>query len=143
MCIRDSPPEFGMKNLLRSQFGLETDQAALAYRTLMDSADQAKFFATRGTRTHLIVPQLSGTASQGATDEGTGTPIPPTTAGGNGGTTTGPTIRTAAADSDVLKAAKAGYVNTLVEMLKEHSRGGQPDSDLMDRIERVLNEAKV
>src|SRR6185369_9991290 len=56
---RELPPEFGLKNALRNQYGVVPARVDLAYRTLIDSADAAGFFATKaGARTHLILPTI-------------------------------------------------------------------------------------
>ncbi|MGB6895949.1 MAG: hypothetical protein WBF37_08420 [Dehalococcoidia bacterium] len=52
------PAEPGTKNALEHQFGVVKEQVATAYRVLMESADQAGFFATG--RTHLVEPPAKG-----------------------------------------------------------------------------------
>jgi hypothetical protein len=54
------PAEPGMKNALQHQFGVVKARVPTAYRVLMDSAEQAGFFATG--RTHLVEPPAKGQA---------------------------------------------------------------------------------
>jgi hypothetical protein len=54
------PEEFGMRNLMVTQYGVpKGERAAKAYHVMMDSAALAGFFtATSGRRTHLIEPVM-------------------------------------------------------------------------------------
>jgi hypothetical protein len=79
------PQEFGMRNLLQTQYGVPPgDRVALAYRVMMDSADTAGFFrAHNGARTHLVDPVQGTPAYAAPLPQGTGQPKP--NGGGGGG----------------------------------------------------------
>lgn len=128
---KELPPEFGLKNLMRTKFGIVGRNVALAYRVLMDSADQAGFFATRGTKTHLIIPtaakqpalataniesamgELTERRFGGGRDDGTPPPKP--------------------TDPDQVKLE---YVRKLIALLDSNTEVDR--KELMDRIERLL-----
>lgn len=135
---KELPPEFGMKNMLRSQYGLAADQADVAYRVLMESAEDARFFATRGTRTHLIIPQI------GAPVASPSTPLPghgesgeaaqvPAAVGGRGGGGDRP-ITPTRTQGDL----KSEYIAALIDMLREKAKAGDVDTELMERIEKLI-----
>lgn len=133
---KELPPEFGMKNLLRSQYGLTAEQSDVAYRVLMDSAEEGRLFATRGTRTHLIIPQTSVRPPETTERPATTTPA---TSGGDGtgqGSGTGGTTAVQTRPTGDLRSA---YVATLIDMLREKSKTGEVDTDLMGRIEKLLS----
>lgn len=140
------PPEFGMKNLFKSRYGLGARQADDAYRSLMDSAEAAGFFRTRNARTHLIVPQVGSAGRSSFTppgdtsDDESPTPTATAGAGDGGGTRRVQSVQPAISD---LQAVKATYLTTLIEMLKEKTaKSGEMDLALMERIEKLLNEQK-
>jgi hypothetical protein len=54
------PPEFGLRNYMRTEFGVPADRAALAVSVLLASAETAGFFETTGQRTQLIEPRIDG-----------------------------------------------------------------------------------
>lgn len=58
--------------MLRTRFGIAPARVGLAYRVLMESAETAGFFATRGARTHLIIPSIGRTPTPPAKDEKNG-----------------------------------------------------------------------
>lgn len=125
---KDLPPEFGMKNLLRNKYSVPPDMLATAYRTLIESADTAGFFATRGTRTHLIVPQMSQGRAQVETQEEA--PVPVFGGGGGGGSGLPPQQPPQSAEQ-----VKLEYVRKLISLLGSDA----VDQDqLMTRIERLL-----
>jgi hypothetical protein len=81
------PEEFGMRNLLHTQYQVPSgDRVALAYRVMMDSAETAGFFRAHGNRTHLVDP-VQGTPGFIPTPPPppTDTPFPKPGGGGNGG----------------------------------------------------------
>jgi hypothetical protein len=133
---KDLPPEFGMKNLLRGKFQIIPARLSNAYRVLMDSAETAGFFATRnGARTHLIMPAIrAGTNArppEGAEEPGGG--------GGGGGDTGGGGSDDGGGGSvSGLDELRREYVAMLMEMLREKAKNGEPDLDLMERIEKLL-----
>lgn len=128
---RELPPEFGFKNLLITQYGLNPTQAAGAYRVLMESAETAGFFATRGARTHLIMPQAH--PAQPDIGEETESDQQPSYGGGDGGGTLPPT-RTPLTREEL----KNAYVQTLIDLLRDKGKNGELDSELMARIEKLL-----
>lgn len=90
---RDLPQGLGLKNAMRTIYGVLPARIDVAIKTLLDSADTAGFFAVKGgARTHLIMPmthaapvgpQPSGATSapaappQFASQGGSGPPPPP------------------------------------------------------------------
>lgn len=142
---KELPPEFGMKNALKNIFGVVPTRVDVAYRALMDSAQDAGFFDVRGSRTHLIMPVVNplpqsrlpddGDAAAGvALDMGApggGGELPP---GGGAVSRTGGT-----ANLPTLDAVKARYVQTLINALEEKSKTGDLDEKLMARIENLLS----
>jgi len=126
---KELPPEFGLKNLFRTRYGIDTRNTGLAYRVLIDSADLAGFFSTRGTKTHLIMPAVRkgiATPPLGTDDKkdgsgGGASPPPPP-----------PPSETSA------EQVRFEYVRKLVSMLDSDTVENK--QELMDRIERLLNE---
>jgi hypothetical protein len=55
---KELPQAFGLKNALRSRFGVTPQRIDRAYRALMDSAETAGFFEVKGSRTQLIIPNV-------------------------------------------------------------------------------------
>jgi len=133
---KELPPEFGMKNLFRQKFKIIPSRLGNAYRVMMDSADTAGFFNTRGARSHLIMPQIGGAPTvpevrdrrqepqNGGSDGSDG-------GSGDGGHADGPRI-------DSLDDLRREYVSMLMEMLREKAKSGEADPDLMERIEKLL-----
>ena len=56
------PPEFGLQNYMRTEFGVPAPRAQQAVSVLLASAETAGFFATTGQRTQLIEPRIDGAA---------------------------------------------------------------------------------
>lgn len=143
---KELPPEFGMKNALKNIFGVVPTRVDVAYRSLMDSAQDAGFFDTRGSRTHLIMPTVTlppqanlpddGDAAalialaMGGADGGGRGSIPPGSAGA------GKTSISAITPS--LDSVKARYVQALINVLEEKGKSGDLDEELMARIEKLL-----
>lgn len=133
---RELPPDFGFKNMLVTQYGLGPAQAAEAHRALMESADTAGFFLTRGKRTHLIMPQFQ-------------TPPPPAPAereegevegersfgdrGRGGGGTTPPPTR-----PQNREELQNIFIAAMIEVWREKERKGESDPELRGRIEQLL-----
>jgi hypothetical protein len=125
---RELPQTFGMKNLLRTRFQLNPRSADVAHRTLIDSAEQAGFFAARAGKTQLIIPTIPrptdtpiGTQQETVEDvDGRGEDPPP------------PPPLT---EEDL----RNQYVATLIEIVREKGKKGEVDLDLMARIEKLLN----
>jgi hypothetical protein len=53
---KNLPPEVGLKNLLKTRYGIVENRVGPALRILMDSAEQAGLFKTTGDRTKMIRP---------------------------------------------------------------------------------------
>jgi len=53
------PPEMGFRNALETHYSIPRNRTQLAYRVLMDSANQAGLFEARGgAQTHFIAPTI-------------------------------------------------------------------------------------
>jgi hypothetical protein len=132
---KELPPEFGMKNALRNTYRVVPNRIDVAYRVLMESAESAGFFETRGARTHLIMPPLqpvstpTGLPTDSETREGSNKP------GGGSGDGVGGSGQTRTLTLD---AVKARYVQTLINVLEEKGKQGELDEALMTRIEKLL-----
>jgi hypothetical protein len=134
---KELPPEAGLKNALQSMFGVAPARVDRAYRALMDSAEEAGFFATRGTRTHLIVP----TIQKGGSAPGLALVAPQADADSPERIT--PTSADAPVATTVMNmhAVKAKYANVLIDLMQERAKStGQIDEELMSRIEKLLEE---
>lgn len=124
------PPEVGVRAVMETQFGIAKDRTAIAYRVLMDSADQAGFFEARGgQRTHLIEPVGIPTAPTG--DE-SGAP------GENGGAGSGDADPAGGGGANVrpVMSAMERLQEALIEKVKEI-----PADDL-DKIREYIKEIK-
>ena len=126
------PPEFGLKNLLRNKLSVGPSVLDTAVRTLMASAEDAGFFATRGSRTHLIMPAVAPTTppeqSTEAADDNTNIDM---RGGGGGGNNYIPPPQSR-------EELQNSYVATLIELLREKGKQGEVDAELMARIEKLL-----
>jgi hypothetical protein len=132
---KELPTPFGMKNALRTRFGVAPSRLDAGLRALMESAEQAGFFEVRGTRTQLIIPKLS---------DGLPRRIPPQdpegddpgddlgSSGGGGGSRTPPPPPKSAED------LKNEYISTLIGVLRDKGSSGEIDGALMERIEKLL-----
>ena len=147
---KELPPEFGMKNALRHQYGVVSKRIELAYRMLMESAEQARFFETRnGAKTHLILPALPsppGPASPARSSVSeTRNANESIIAGGNGGSggddggkNSPEAIKVRTAPTGSMADVKARYLESLIKLFEEKSAKGDLDEKLMERIERLL-----
>jgi hypothetical protein len=145
---KELPPAFGMKNALRNVYGVLPTRVELAYKVLIDSAEQAGFFEVRGgARTHLIIPAFAPGKAKPINAE---TSDSHPTSGGNGGGDGGGDdpdrnenfVRRLREDSGAnLGDVKAKYVSTLIKLFEEKSAKGDLDEKLMERIERLLGAA--
>jgi hypothetical protein len=127
---RDLPEGLGLKNALRLKFGIIQGRIDLAYSVFFDSAETAGFFEIRGSKTQLIIPLIKSPPKteeppkQKHFDEdgpGNEPPIPPR-----------PPIKS----RDDLQNE---YIATLIEVLREKTKEGNMDDQLMERIERLLD----
>lgn len=133
------PPDFGLKNALKTQFGVAPGHVERALSVLMSSADTAGFFNTRaGAKTHLIIPTFNkGSASVPPKLE-----AEPELGGGDGGDSGNgdvPKPLTPAATKLATTSVKERYVNTLITLFEEKSKKGELDEQLMTRIEKILS----
>ena len=133
---KELPPEFGMKNLLRQKFQIIPARLGNAYRVLMDSADAAGFFATRGARTHLILPTVARGTNQPDSRENE-PEYPPADLGGTGGSG-GDSGRGNGSQPTGMDDLRREYVSMLMDLLREKAKSGESDPDLMERIEKLL-----
>jgi hypothetical protein len=86
------PPEIGLQNLLKTEYKIVEDRIKPALRVLMDSADQAGFFAATGNRSRMIAPTgithsaaSANLQAQSSTANGNDAPSQERPKGGGGG----------------------------------------------------------
>ncbi|MEX0629101.1 MAG: hypothetical protein WEE67_00380 [Chloroflexota bacterium] len=123
---KELPPKFGLKNALRTRFGVVPQRIDRAYHALMSSAEAAGFFDVRGSKTQLIIPTIQPAPPK--------EPVPEDReqeqhrpGGGNGGDgPRGPKTN---------EELQADYVSALIGLLRQKS---EPDLDLMAKIEKLL-----
>lgn len=137
-------PEFGLKNALKTMFGISPNAIETAYRVLMESAETAGLFEVRGgARTHLIIPTvrkgstppvfsaITDLETQAGGGDGGGN--------GNGGGDGGDReARPDRQQSASLDAVKARYIQTLIDAHEKKAADGNLDEALMARIEKLL-----
>ena len=129
---KELPPEFGMKNALKLQYGVAPNRVDDAYRSLMESADTAGFFATKsGVRTHLILPLMQPIPRTGVTPSPDEKNKDEFGGSGNGGQPPKPP------QSDI-GDAKAKYLSALIKLFEDKAEKGDLDEKLMERIERLI-----
>jgi len=133
---KELPPEFGLKNALRTQFGVTAGRTDVAYRSLMDSADQAGLFEIKGSRTQLIVPSAPSRRSAPAPEEERRDDLAETKLGGGNGNGGPPAV------PQSNEELQREYVSTLIGMLRTKGSQGDVDADLMARIEKLLGIAQ-
>jgi hypothetical protein len=144
------PPEQGLKNLLRTRYGVPPSRIVAAYGSLIKSADQAGFFATRGTKTQLILPRIDQVigglqggprADEDLDEDGEGNGLDAGRGDRGGGGATGAAGERggAARQPASMDDLKARYISTLIEMLNKKA---EPDPDLMAKIEDLLGFGK-
>jgi hypothetical protein len=126
---KELPSEFGLKNAFRTRYGMVPSRVDEAYRALMDSADQAGFFQTKGSRSQLIIPNIGGARPAPAQ------PAKPDANGGSGGGDDGGPSEPPPAQTRTKADLQTEYVSTLIELLRQK---GEPDPDLMQKIEKLL-----
>jgi hypothetical protein len=119
---KDLPPGLGLQNLFRTKFKITGRITDVAIRAFLESADQAGFFATRGTRTHLIKPTIHKNEDGSAGDQG----------GGGGGDETPPPPIVPVSDEYI----RQQYILKLISMLD--SDKVEDKNELMQRIENLL-----
>lgn len=139
---RELPPEAGLKNNLMNKHGVVATRVELAYRTLLDSAETAGLFETKGgARTHLIISQQA--SAQGNTMASPAS-APATESNIDADASSDDTAfaqpqqtrRPSAAQS--ISDVKAQYLSTLIKLFEAKSEKGELDEKLMERIERLL-----
>lgn len=137
------PPKFGMKNALRTMFGVTPARIDRAYSAFMSSADTAGLFSTRGSRTHLILPPLPQPPTPVDTDSDDGDGDERTVnrnGGGNGGG--GNDDGKPPGEPLTKQQLQHQYIGTLIGALREQGAKGEMDGDLMARIEKLLELAE-
>ncbi len=134
---KDLPGEFGMSNALRTRFGVAPSRVDPALRALMESADQAGLFRTKGSRTQLIIPTVGRQPAPrvGQRDDAVGeynhTDQEAGGGGGGGGYLPPATPKTH-------EELRNEYVSTLIAVLRDKGAKGEADEALMARIEKLL-----
>lgn len=100
------------------------------------SAETAGFFATRGARTHLIMPTVVKGARTPEIPEDDKTPPADLDdgGGGNGNGRGGNGAQPTAMDE-----LRREYVAMLMDLLRVKAQAGESDPDLMERIEKLLS----
>jgi hypothetical protein len=135
---RELPPEFGLKNALRTQYGVVPNRLDDAYRNLLASAETAGFFAAKmGARTHLIMPMILP-VPPGVGAASIPQPAPLADFGGGGGDPPPPPPPPAPPSGSQTDDPRAKYVAALIKAFEEKASGGELDEKLMERIERLL-----
>jgi hypothetical protein len=133
---KELPAEFGLKNALRTRFGVTPQRIDRAYRALMESAEVAGFFDVRGSRTQLIMPALQrppeSKLEEEQTDDDSST-AQPESGNGNG---RGRPPRTPTQSREDLQN---DYVAALIAVFREKGAKGEVDEALMTRIEKLLD----
>jgi hypothetical protein len=132
---RELPPEFGLKNAMRTRFGITPSRLDDAYRSLMDSADTAGLFDVKGSRTQLIIPSSPRSAPPPVMDEKREEDKPAAFGGGGGDGSGGDEPPKPKTREDLQNE----YVSTLIGLLREKGANGDVDAGLMERIEKLLD----
>ena len=129
------PPEFGLKNMLRTKFNIGPSTIDVAYRTLMSSAEDAGFFATRGNRTHLILPVISSAPGSSSSNESREEEEELPSGGGTGGDGRPPSGPPTPPAPTSAEQVRLEYVRKLISLL---GADGSDQNTLMERIEKLL-----
>jgi uncharacterized membrane protein YgcG len=137
---KDLPEGLGLRNALRVKFQVVPKRIDFAYRTFFDSAETAGFFQARGNKSQLILPVIRGSSraempSRNELHDGGGSDGNGAGSGGGHSGGDGRDNPPQAKSKDDLQNA---YIGTLIEALREKSKAGEMDQDLMGRIERLL-----
>ena len=131
---KELPPDFGMKNLLRTKYEIDAEQLGSVISNFMNSADVAGFFSTRQARTHLILPQLQERAVEpDVSDHGPDEGGTSGTNGDDGGDGTGggpPAVTREALQND--------YIAILLDAFKKKLVEGELDEALGAKIEKLV-----
>jgi hypothetical protein len=136
---KELPPAFGLKNALRTMFGVTPQRIDQAYRALINSAETAGFFEVRGSRTQLIMPSVpAGLPRRSTPDDeiapdGDGDQRTGGNGGGPGGGRTPPVVLSTATPEQL----KNEYVSTLIRLLST-SASGEDRAELMTKIDKLL-----
>ncbi|MGI8998210.1 MAG: hypothetical protein ACR2GO_00650 [Candidatus Limnocylindria bacterium] len=133
---RHLPPEFGLKNLMRTHYGIVPGRIHKAYRALMESAEQAAFFEVTGSRTQLIIPNI-GAPRSSPPAESENDAVPPKENAGGGGDD-GDNGSRPPVTPKTTEELKNEYISTLIGALRDQGSKGEVDNALMTRIEKLL-----
>lgn len=132
---KELPMPFGMANAFKTRFSVPPSRIEPGLRALMDSAEQAGFFEVRGSRTQLIVPNMSPPLAKPEVELDVENHASEHRVGGGGGGGRDehpPSVPKSAAD------LKNEYISTLIGVLREKGGSGDMDEVLMARIEKLL-----
>jgi hypothetical protein len=131
---KELPPEFGLKNALRTMFGVTPGRIDEAYRAFIASADTAGFFEVRGTKTQLIMPMIATGFPRALPADIRVDDSEETADQGDGGSGGGLPLRTLPSAADL----RSEYIATLIGLLRDRGAKGEIDEALMGRIEKLL-----
>jgi len=126
---RNLPEGLGLENALKNRFQVTPKRLYFARKTFFESAETAGFFETRGSKTQLIIPNFKAPLPKTKPLEGKG--ITDDSGSGNDEPPPPP-----AKSRDDLQNE---YIATLIQMLRDKSKEGEKDKELMETIERLLN----
>lgn len=137
---KELPPEFGLKNAMRTRYAITPSRVSDAYRSMMESADTAGLFEVKGSRTQLIIPTMPGLSRPPTLpqDDVAAETEPLSESGGGGGGGGGGRKPPTPTRSDL----QNDYVSTLIGILRDKGAKGEVDADLMERIEKLLKLAE-
>jgi len=139
---KELPPEFGLKNALRTRFAITPSRINDAYRSLMESADMAGLFEVRGSRTQLIIPAMPAVAARRppTDEEESAEETAAADNGGSGGSGgSGGGRRTPSSLPRSKEDLQNEYVGTLIGLLRDKGSQGEVDEQLMAKIEKLLD----
>jgi len=129
---KNLPEGLGFENALKTRFKVTPKRLYFARKAFFDSAYTAGFFETRGSKTQLIIPNFKKPPKPSPETPNKGRSEEPS--GGDGTGDGEPPNQPKSRDS-----LQNEYIETLIGVLREKSKQGEIDNDLMERIERLLD----
>lgn len=131
---KELPQAFGLKNALRTRFGVTPQRIDRAYRALMDSAETAGFFEVKSSRTQLIIPNIQSSSRVAPQPSDESEHAERDAGGGGDGGDDGrpPVVKT---QQDL----RNEYVSALIGVFRDKGAKGEIDDALMTRIEKLLD----